>query len=215
MKEYIEATKPAFAIGEYWDSLAYEGGQVSYNQDAHRQRIVNWINAAGGTSSAFDVTTKGILHSALHGEFWRLIDPQGKPPGVMGWWPSRAVTFLENHDTGSTQGHWPFPRDKLMMGYAYILTHPGTPVIFHDHFYDFGLHDQIADLIAVRTRTGVHCRSKVKIFQANFEGYAAQVGDNLVMKIGHLDWNPSKQNNLAGSWNRCTDKGEYQLWERK
>lgn len=32
MKEYIEATKPAFAIGEYWDSLAYEGGQVSYNQ---------------------------------------------------------------------------------------------------------------------------------------------------------------------------------------
>lgn len=46
---------------------------------------------------------QGILHSALHNEYWRLIDPQGKPPGVMGWWPSRAVTFLENHDTGSTQ----------------------------------------------------------------------------------------------------------------
>jgi hypothetical protein len=32
--------------------------------DAHRQRIVNWINAIGGTSSAFDVTTKVpfILH---------------------------------------------------------------------------------------------------------------------------------------------------------
>jgi alpha-amylase len=74
-----------------------------WGADSHRQRIINWINAAGGTSSAFDVTTKGILHSALHGEFWRLIDPQGKPPGVMGWWPSRAVTFLENHDTGSTQ----------------------------------------------------------------------------------------------------------------
>lgn len=26
--------------------------------DSHRQRIINWINAAGGTSSAFDVTTK-------------------------------------------------------------------------------------------------------------------------------------------------------------
>ncbi|KAG5039916.1 hypothetical protein JHK85_012392 [Glycine max] len=24
------------------------------------------------------------------------------------------------------QGHWPFPRDKLMQGYAYILTHPRT-----------------------------------------------------------------------------------------
>ncbi|XP_062107335.1 uncharacterized protein LOC133818463 [Humulus lupulus] len=94
--------------------------------DAHRQRIVNWINATGGTSSAFDVTTKGILHSALHNQYWRLIDPQGKPTRVMGWWPSRVVTFLENHDTGSTQGHWPFPRDKLAQGYAYILTHPGT-----------------------------------------------------------------------------------------
>ncbi|XP_020218991.1 uncharacterized protein LOC109802167 isoform X2 [Cajanus cajan] len=126
VKEYIEASNPAFAIGEYWDSLAYEHGSLCYNQDAHRQRIINWINATGGTSSAFDITTKGILHSALHNEYWRLIDPQGKPTGVMGWWASRAVTFLENHDTGSTQGHWPFPRDKLMQGYAYILTHPGT-----------------------------------------------------------------------------------------
>lgn len=28
--------------------------------DSHRQRIVNWINATGGTSSAFDVTSKVI-----------------------------------------------------------------------------------------------------------------------------------------------------------
>ncbi|KAJ7565715.1 hypothetical protein O6H91_02G072300 [Diphasiastrum complanatum] len=214
VKEYIESSKPAFAIGEYWDSLGYEGGNICYNQDAHRQRIINWINATGGTSSAFDVTTKGILHAALHNEYWRLIDPRGKPPGVMGWWPSRAVTFLENHDTGSTQGHWPFPRDKLMQGYAYILTHCGTPTVFYDHFYDFGLHDPIAELLAARTRTGVHCRSPVKIFHANKNGYVAQVGDNLVMKIGGMDWNPSKQNDLVGSWERTVDKGgDYQIWE--
>ncbi|RHN39393.1 putative glycosidase [Medicago truncatula] len=23
-------------------------------------------------------------------EFWRLRDAQGKPPGVIGWWPSRS-----------------------------------------------------------------------------------------------------------------------------
>ncbi|KAL5582175.1 hypothetical protein UlMin_014617 [Ulmus minor] len=216
VKEYIEASNPAFAIGEYWDSLAYEHGNLCYNQDAHRQRIVNWINATGGTSSAFDVTTKGILHYALHSEYWRLIDPQGKPTGVMGWWPSRAVTFLENHDTGSTQGHWPFPRDKLTQGYAYILTHPGTPVIFYDHLYDFGIHDTITELIEARTRAGIHCRSSVKIYNANKEGYVAKIGDTLVVKLGHFDWNPSKENQLDGSWQKFVDKGsDYQLWLRE
>ncbi|KAJ8549954.1 hypothetical protein K7X08_033661 [Anisodus acutangulus] len=143
IKEYIEASNPAFSIGEYWDSLAYEGGNLCYNQDAHRQRIVNWINATGGSSSAFDVTTKGILHSALHNQYWRLIDPRGKPTGVMGWWLSCAVTFLENHDTGSTQ-----------------------PVIFYDHFYDFGIRDVINELIEARRRAGIHCRSNLKIFHA-------------------------------------------------
>ena len=33
-------------------------------------------------------------------EYWRLVDNQGRPPGMMGMWPSRAVTFIENHDTG-------------------------------------------------------------------------------------------------------------------
>jgi hypothetical protein len=33
-------------------------------------------------------------------EYWRLIDPEGKPPGFLGWWPSKAVTFVDNHDTG-------------------------------------------------------------------------------------------------------------------
>jgi len=32
-------------------------------------------------------------------ELNRLRDGEGRPPGVMGWWPSRATTFLENHDT--------------------------------------------------------------------------------------------------------------------
>ncbi|KAF8408199.1 hypothetical protein HHK36_007342 [Tetracentron sinense] len=168
VKEYIEASNPAFAIGEYWDSLAYEGGNLCYNQDAHRQRIVNWINASGGTSSAFDVTTKG---------------------------------------------HWPFPRDKLAQGYAYILTHPGTPVIFYDHFYDFGLRDIITELIEARRRAGIHCRSPVKIYHADTEGYVAQIGDTLVMKLGHFDWNPSKENRLHGSWQKFVDKGsDYQLW---
>lgn len=71
-------------------------------QDGHRQRTVDWINAAGGLSTAFDITTKGIMHAVFERtEYWRLRDDKGKPPGLLGWWPSRAVTFLENHDTVS------------------------------------------------------------------------------------------------------------------
>ncbi|GFP86154.1 alpha-amylase 3 chloroplastic [Phtheirospermum japonicum] len=104
VKDYLEASEPYFAVGEFWDSLSYTYNEMDHNQDAHRQRIIDWINATNGTAGAFDVTTKGILHSALERcEYWRLSDEKGKPPGVMGWWPSRAVTFIENHDTGSTQ----------------------------------------------------------------------------------------------------------------
>jgi hypothetical protein len=29
-------------------------------------------------------------------EYYRLIDPEGKAPGLMGWWPSRAVGTNEH-----------------------------------------------------------------------------------------------------------------------
>lgn len=65
------------------------------------------INGAKKTSCAFDFPTKGILQEAVkHVQYWRMKDGAGKPPGLMGWWPSKAVTFVDNHDTGSTQNHW-------------------------------------------------------------------------------------------------------------
>lgn len=34
-------------------------------------------------------------------QYWRLRDQNGKPPGVIGYYPKRAVTFIDNHDTGA------------------------------------------------------------------------------------------------------------------
>lgn len=39
-------------------------------------------------------------------EYWRLRDSTGKPAGLLGWWPSRSVTFLENHDTVRGAAAW-------------------------------------------------------------------------------------------------------------
>jgi alpha-amylase len=74
-----------FAVGEYWDTLSYDYDQPQYNQDEHRQRIISWIDDAGGLAGAFDVTTKGVLHAVFERqEYWRLSDSDGNPPGVLG-----------------------------------------------------------------------------------------------------------------------------------
>lgn len=213
VKEYVEESKPAFSLGEYWDNCSYSTpeNQLDYNQDSHRQRIIDWIDTTGGLCAAFDFTTKGILQEAVKGELWRLRDPQGKPPGVIGWWPSRAVTFIENHDTGSTQGHWPFPVDHIMEGYAYILTHPGIPTVFYDHFYDLGdsIHDQIVKLMDVRRRNDIHSRSTVRILEAQPNVYAAEIGEKVCMKIGDGSWCPNDQ-----GWALATCGDNYAVWQK-
>uniref|UniRef100_A0ACD5VS99 Uncharacterized protein n=1 Tax=Avena sativa TaxID=4498 RepID=A0ACD5VS99_AVESA len=162
-------------------------GKPGYDQDAHRQTLLNWVDKVGGEASAamvFDFTTKGILNTAVEGELWRLIDPLRKAPGVMGWWLAKAVTFVDNHDTGSTQAKWTFPSDKVMQGYAYILTHPGTPCMFYDHFFDRGFKDEIATLVEIRKRNGITATSALKILMHDGDAYVAEIDGNVVVKIG-------------------------------
>ena len=102
----------------------YNGGALEYNQDLHRQSTYDWCASTGGNTAAFDFTTKGILQEAVRNrEYWRLQGSDGHPSGFCGWRPTHAVTFSENHDTGSTLQHWPFPTERPAEGYAYILTH--------------------------------------------------------------------------------------------
>lgn len=210
VKDYIEASEPYFAVGEYWDSLNYTYGEMDHDQDAHRQRIVDWINATNGTAGAFDVTTKGILHAALERcEYWRLSDQKGRPPGVVGWWPSRAVTFIENHDTGSTQGHWRFPGGKEMQGYAYILTHPGTPAVFYDHIFSH-MKSEISELISLRNRNKIHCRSTIKITKAERDVYAAVIEEKVAMKIGPGHYEPPSG---PERWSLAIEGRDYKVWE--
>ena len=143
------------------------------------------------------------------------MDAEGRPPGVVGVWPSRAVLFIENHDTGSTLGHWPFPYQSLHEGYCYILTHPGTPCVFYDHYYqhDNGLREAIRKLIKVRKRLGINSRSVVKILKAVSETYAANVDDKLVMKIGHGDFTPNVGKD-KGAWELETSGPSFAVWTR-
>eukprot|EP00198_Chlamydomonas_reinhardtii_P004968 XP_001694304.1 alpha-amylase-like protein [Chlamydomonas reinhardtii] len=119
------------------------------------------------------------------GEYWTE-QWQGKAPGLVGWWPAKAVTFIENHDTGSTQQHWPFPSEYVGTGYAYLLTHPGIPTIFWDHVFEWGepLRQEITALAQLRQRVGLHSESKLEILAAEPDMYVARVAEKVTVKLG-------------------------------
>ncbi|KAI3922230.1 hypothetical protein MKX01_005919 [Papaver californicum] len=168
---YMENTKPAFAVGEFYDG--------------DKNLIIKWLQAAGKSNlTAFDFPTKFILQTAVQGDFSKLKDSNGKPPGLIGSLPRKSVTFIDNHDTGSTQKQNPFPSDKVIQGYAYILTHPGIPSIFYDHFYDWGIKEEITKLAAVRSRNGIRPSSSVRIIAADADLYLAEIGKKIITKIG-------------------------------
>lgn len=92
-------------------------------------QVVNWISGTGKRSKAFDFPLRYALQSATsnnnYGQFSQV-------PGVIGRMANSAVTFVENHDTGHTS---PFgSSDNVAMAYAYIMTHPGTPMAFWPHW---------------------------------------------------------------------------------
>lgn len=194
VKEYNDATAPYFSVGELWDP--------------NRDVVNNWVNGTQGASTAFDFPLKGILQEAVNGQLNRLSD-NGKAPGLIGINPTKAVTFLDNHDTGSTQAHWPFPGDKVMQGYAYILTHPGTPMIFWDHFYDWGLHDQIKALVKVRKDNALKNSSTISIQRAEGSLYAAIIDGKVAMKIGAGSWSPT-----GSEWILQASGTNYAVWSK-
>ncbi|CAM6101442.1 unnamed protein product [Calypogeia fissa] len=211
---YIEKTEPEFSVGEVWNNMNYGNEGLKYDQDSHRQGIIDWINATDGRSTAFDFTTKGILQESVKGQLGRLRDKSGQPPGLIGWLPTKAVTFIDNHDTGSTQNHWAFPAEKVMLGYAYILTHPGIPCVFYDHYFDWKLQPAIKELIQVRQRNGIKADSKIEIVVGQDDLYLARINDVVVVKIGTRleigDLAPS-----LNDYNVAALGHDFIVWEKK
>ncbi len=211
---YDNASAPAFSVGELWTSLYYGKGMSlheapEYNQNSHRQQLCDWLDGAGKAATTFDFTTKGILQHAVYGEYWRLRDKDGKAAGLIGWWPERSVTFIDNHDTGSKQQHWPFPSDRVMIGYAYILTHPGVPCVFWEHFYDWNLKEPIKKLMAVRHAYSITSASRLQILRAEVNLYAALIDSKVAVKLGSADWTP------GDGFKLLTSGREYAVWGKQ
>lgn len=209
-KSYEQSSNPVFSVAEIWDTLDIN------NPDEHRQQLCDWINSSGGKIKVFDFTTKGLLQQAVKDkQYSRLMDRYLAPAGLIGWWPINTVTFIDNHDTidrASSDGKhkaWPFPGDKIMQGYAYILTHPGIPCIYWTHFFDCGLKNEITALIKIRKAFGINSGSSVRIVKASQDVYSAVIDGKVAMKIGSGYWQPGLE------WQLQAKGYEYKIWVKK
>jgi alpha-amylase len=193
---YNSNTQPEFSVGEFFD------GNV--------QSIINWIDGTHPNpafrSTAFDFPLRDALYQAVVWRNYHWLKYVDKAPGLVGLWPDKAVTFLENHDTEEVRNgqyaSW-FPGgDQMLQGYAYLLSHPGIPSVFWRDIYDSDKYfeNSINDLIQIRKEYGIHSESKLFIATAEYGNvYGAYIqGDRgeLAMKMGPAPWQP-----LGNKWN--------------
>ncbi len=203
--EYNDATSAYFAVGETWYGVSDTTNAQTVS--SARQQILNWIDQAKGKSFAFDFTTKYLLNDVLGGfsiingvysykapsyQFGRLRAADGRPAGLIGAWPGRAVTFVDNHDTGpgkvcdyqNSTGQAQLALDCAHLGqaYAYILSHPGIPTVFWPDLENRGsaLRQEILDLMSYRREMGVNSGNgtsdyAVTIYRAELDIYAATI----------------------------------------
>ncbi|MFA6584608.1 MAG: alpha-amylase C-terminal beta-sheet domain-containing protein, partial [Elusimicrobiaceae bacterium] len=206
---YNQASRPLFSVGEYFDG--------------DRQTIINWIDSTDMTpgkrnaSSAFDFPNRFALINAIENNHYESLNDGGRPPGILGVWPEKAVTFVDNHDTAPRDaGFMPsapeYYRQQRMVGYAYILTHPGVPCVFWPNFFDWGdvYKNKIKKLIQIRKEAGITSTSPVYIVKAEYQIYTAIITGTkrqVAVKLG-----PSWRWTPGADWQNVENGESYAIW---
>lgn len=187
---YNSKSSPYFSVGEYWDTSTTDEN--------------NWVNASGST--AFDFATKSTLDAIFNNNNYSYLSSGGKAPGLIGVNASKAVTFVDNHDTAASGGQnlMPMPSAGIQQAYVYILTHPGVPCVFWPQYY--ANESLINTLISIRKSQGITATSSLSIQSATTTVYAAIINGNTAMKIGPGSWSPT------GTWTLKTSGNNYAVW---
>ncbi len=146
---YNAMTDAAFSVGEHWptDGFNYT------NPAAWSDQFEAWVEATSSDSNkidwrdeytptgsrVFDFVTKGMMNkvfgsngSGIANSNYNLLANAYCGYKKM---PSSVVTFVDNHDTGSTQALWYLDPDDVGTAYAFILTHPGYPCVAWQHYF--------------------------------------------------------------------------------
>ena len=216
---YNAMTDAAFSVGEYWPD------------DGNWKTLIdNWISATGNSvngqagkkSRAFDFVLKQNLNNAFgwtkvadgvqdksQDELWNLALLADNST-LMRSNPSAAITFVDNHDTGSTQQHWELSWYDVPVAYTYILTHPGMPCVASQHYFaEDGwqyrgaetvpgttktMKEHIDYLIQLRQDLGIEYDDTVTVLASSKTNYVAKIVGNsgeIIVKIGGDAYTPT------------------------
>ena len=160
---YNSTTKPTFSVGEYWDG--------------YYPTVKNWIDGTkvDGViqSASFDFPTRYAIRDACNQNNWSKLSSKG----INGYdeYKRYSVTFVDNHDTQYRSASEPQDPVKSFVeaANAYILTMPGTPCVFLQHWKQY--KSSIKQLITLRKLAGIHNESEVKELNSSNMLYAAEV----------------------------------------
>jgi alpha-amylase len=197
---YNAESRPTLSIGEYdWGALGEQRGWAWHT--AGGKKYATGTDQLSHASMVFDFQTKFALQNnkSSPGK-WANVGLLGDRTSSLPW-KAKAVTFLENHDTGFRTGEDgkaehhhesdSFAQGKeVSQGYAYILTHPGLPCVYWKHYFDWGapLRKMLRELIALRKQAGVHAASELQVIPGLGDAtYAAVVTgrrSKIIVEIG-------------------------------
>lgn len=75
--------------------------------------------------------------------------------------------------------------DSNMTQYLQRLISTGVLVCqFYDHFYDWGLKEEITNLLKCRQHNKIRANSKVDIKCADGDMYVAEIDNKIIVKLG-------------------------------
>lgn len=251
---YNAMTDAAFSVGEHWPTDGFD----YTNPKAWSDQFEAWVDATSSTTNAidsrtytpsgsrvFDFVTKGMMNkvfgsngSGIANSNYNLLANAYCGYKKM---PESVVTFVDNHDTGSTQALWYLDPDDVGTAYAFILTHPGYPCVAWQHYftaaesYDTTVSDNasqyiggntvpgtsltyrefIYSLIKLRAEVGITDSSIVSVWdETDSSMYLAQVtGTNgtLVVNIG-AEYDMSANANAA-SYKLAASGTNFKIWK--
>ena len=168
---YNLAAKPQFSVGECWDGYSTVSAWIEGTKDSE----------GNIQSAAFDFPFRDLLKQAIENSNWAVLS--GNMLATNTKYQRYAVTFVDNHDTGSSgkEGANPLYKD-VEAANALMLAMPGTPCVFLTHWLSY--KTTIKKLITLRRLLGIHNQSTIVSRGVSGNGYAVMVrgdkGDALV-----------------------------------